>query len=74
MGAIKLAVSGQQLGGFGKSLRKILSLLRNFSVSWVELWTFNLIGGFRENEGGSQRVQYRRSLCHQRRCLCERDG
>ena len=50
MGGIKLAVSGQQLGGFGKSLKEILSLLKSFSVSWVELWTFNLIGGFREEK------------------------
>ena len=45
MGGIKLAVSGQQLGGFGKSLREILSLLKSLSISWVELWTFNLVGG-----------------------------
>lgn len=44
---MKLAISGQQLGGFGKSLREILSVLKSFSVSWVELWTFNLVGGFR---------------------------
>jgi hypothetical protein len=46
MGEIKLAISGQQLGGFGKSLREVLSVLKSFSVSWVELWTFNLVGGF----------------------------
>jgi len=45
MGDIKLAISGQQLGG-EKSLEEILSILNKISVSWIELWTFNIIGGF----------------------------
>ena len=45
MGNIKLAISGQQLGR-QKSLEEILSILKGFSVSWIELWTSNLIGAF----------------------------
>jgi len=51
---VKLAISGQQLGGFGKSLEEILSVLKELSVSWIELWTFNIIGfkGIKcDNEG-----------------------
>jgi len=48
MGDIKLAISGQQLGE-EKSLEEILSILNNFSVSYIELWTFNLIGKFEGN-------------------------
>ena len=49
-----MAISGQQLGGFGKSLEEILSVLKELSVSWIELWTFNIIGfkGIKcDNEG-----------------------
>ncbi|MCD6357418.1 MAG: sugar phosphate isomerase/epimerase [Thermoprotei archaeon] len=42
MGEIRLAISGQQLGGFGKPLREILETIKKYGVSWVELWTFNI--------------------------------
>ena len=45
--SIKLAISGQQLGE-EKSLEQILFILNDFSISYIELWTFNLIGAFRE--------------------------
>ena len=45
MGSIKLAISGQQLGSQGKSLREILEVLSKFSVSWIELWGFNIARG-----------------------------
>jgi len=62
MGGIKLAVSGQQLGGFGKSLREILSLLKSFSVSWIELWPFNLIGGFRGGKCSEEDLKRTRKI------------
>ncbi len=59
MGRIKLAISGQQLGSLGKSLEEILPVLREFSVSWVELWTFNIIGfkGLRCDETGLRKTK-----------------
>jgi len=56
---VKLAISGQQLGGFGKSLEEILSVLKEFSVSWIELWTFNIIGfkGIKCDDEGLRRTK-----------------
>ena len=56
---MKLAISGQQLGGFGKSLEEILSIVKSFSVSWVELWTFNIIGfkGIKCDDEGLRRTK-----------------
>jgi sugar phosphate isomerase/epimerase len=62
MSGIKLAVSGQQLGAFGKPLEEILSVLKSFSVSWVELWTFNLVGGFRGGKCSEEDVEKTREL------------
>jgi len=62
MSGIKLAVSGQQLGGFGKQLEEILSVLKGFSVSWVELWTFNLVGGFRGGKCSEEDLERTKEL------------
>ena len=41
---MRLAMSGQQFGE-EEALENVLRTLKRFSVSWIELWTFNLIGG-----------------------------
>jgi sugar phosphate isomerase/epimerase len=62
MSGIKLAVSGQQLGAFGKLLEEILSVLKSFSVSWVELWTFNLVGGFQGGKCSEEDLEETKEL------------
>jgi len=41
---MRLAMSGQQFGE-KEALENVSRTLKGFSVSWIELWTFNLIGG-----------------------------
>jgi len=41
---MRLAMSGQQFGE-EEALENVLHTLKRFSVPWIELWTFNLIGG-----------------------------
>jgi len=62
MSGIRLAISGQQLGGFGKSLKEILSILKDLSISWIELWTFNLVGGFHDRKCSDEDLIMTRKL------------
>jgi len=49
---MRLAMSGQQFGE-EEALENVSRTLKRFSVSWIELWTFNLIGGQEYQCGGA---------------------